>query len=94
MVGDDADLRLAGRDQSGTVRPDQLGAGVLDESAGANHVIEGDAFGDADDQPDAGGGRLHDGVSREWRGHEDPAHLSAGLPSGIGDGIEDRDAKV
>src|SRR6266513_1486522 len=82
----DADLRLARRDDAGTIRPDEarrlLGEVVLH----AHHVRDRDPLGDAHDQRHAGGRGLHDGVGRRERRHEDQ-----GAVGGLGlDRLRDR----
>ncbi len=94
MVGNDSHLGLTRGYQARTVGADELHPRVLNEGAGPHHVVERDALGDAHDQADAGGGRLHDGVGGEGRRHEDAADVGAGLPPGIDHGVEDRDAEL
>src|ERR1700737_2972552 len=94
VVGDDAHLGLTRGHQPRTVRPDEFDARILNERARPHHVIERDARGDADDQTDPGGGRLHDGIAGEGRGHEDAADVGAGLAPGVDYRVEDRDAEL
>ena len=62
------------------------------EFAGANHVQHRDSLGDADREPDPGGGRLHDRVGGERGRDEDPGDVGAGRGHRVGDGVEYRDA--
>ena len=59
---DDPDVRLPGRERPGAVRPDQADAATLDERVDPQHLVRGNALGDADDGPDAGVDRLVHGV--------------------------------
>ena len=90
----DADVALPGADDAGTVRTEQPGAGeLLDQPVVGDRLVLGrDALGDADDEGDAGLGRLDDGVGRApWR-HRDERCRRAGLLHRFGHGGEDRDA--
>ena len=93
VAGHDADAGLcAGGDDAGAVRPDE---GALSAEEGAldhDHVHHRDAFGDADDERDFGGGRFEDGVRGEGCGDEDDADVRAGGAHGLVDGGVDRDA--
>ncbi len=50
------------------------------------------AFGDGDDDFDAGVDRFQNGVGRERRRHEDHRGVGAGLLDRFGDGVEHRQA--
>ena len=79
VAGHDADLGLAGRDDAGAVRADQPRRGwSLEVALDPDHVEDRDAFGDADDERDAGVGRLEDRVGGERRRHEDHRGVGAG----------------
>ena len=56
-----------------------------------DHVVDGNAFGDADDQIEAGIDAFQNGVGGKRRRNEDGRSGGAGLLHGLGDGIEDRD---
>src|SRR3546814_5980755 len=58
----DADLAFARRDHARTVRTDQHGVRILRAQRGLDldHVVDRDAFGDADAHLDAGIGRFED----------------------------------
>ncbi len=57
----------------------------------AGFVVGGDAFGDGDDQVDAGGGGLHDRVGREGRRYK--RHCGVGIcgADSLGHSVEYRD---
>ena len=64
----DADLALAGRDDAGAVGADEARVRLrLQVLPGVDHVEGRNAFGDADDEGEAGVGRFHDGVGGEGR---------------------------
>ena len=54
-----------------------------------DHVEHGNAFGDGDDELDAGVDGFHDGVGGEGRRHEDDGGGGAGLLDGFAHGVED-----
>ncbi|MNT37545.1 hypothetical protein D3C72_1736850 [compost metagenome] len=64
----------------------RTGQHVLD----AQHVQHRDAFGDADDDLDAGSSGFQDRVSRVRRRHVDDRSVGAGALHGVGNGVEDR----
>src|SRR5207249_3924003 len=77
------------------VGADQPRAGVAaQEVLDPDHVLDRDALGDADDQRDARGRRLHDRVGGERRRHEDAGGVRARGLDRVGDGGEHRHAKV
>ena len=90
----DADLAFARRNDARTVRPDQPRFPSLEEVARANHVESRNAFGDADDQFDAGVRRFHDRVGGERRRNEDHGRVGSGLAARFFNGVEDVDAFV
>ena len=57
-----------------------------------DHVVDGNALGDADDEGNFGGNALDDGVGRAGRGDEDDADIGTGAAHGFGHGVEDGDA--
>ena len=90
IAGHDADAGLRrGGDDAGAVGPDEDALRTLERSLDLDHVEDGDAFGDADDQREAGGGSFEDGVGGERRGHEDNSDVGAGLADGLIDRGED-----
>src|SRR5665213_3856779 len=91
VPGHDADLALAGSDDAGTVGSNQARARVrLQIFPGLDHVVDGDAFGDADDQGESGVGGFHDSVGCVGRRHEDDGRVGAGGFHALGDGVEYR----
>ena len=93
-AGHDADLGFAGRDDAGAVGADEARLRVLELRPDLHHVVDRDAFGDADDQRQAGVFGFEDGVGGERRRHEDDGGVGAGLLYRLGDGVEDRPALV
>ena len=91
-AGHDADLADAGGDDAGAVGADDGDIFALDGGFDFHHVEDGDAFGDDDDQLDAGVDRFDDRVSGEGRGDEDARSVALGLFDRFGDGVEDRQA--
>src|SRR2546427_646754 len=68
---DDADVRLAGRERAGAVRADHRHPARADVVVDAEHLVGGQALGDADDRLDARVDRLVDRVRGEARRNED-----------------------
>lgn len=67
-AGHDADLALAWGDDTGAIGTDETGLGLrLEHVCYADHVVLGDAFGDADDEGDLGGDGFFDTGGGEWR---------------------------
>ena len=93
-AGHDADLAGAGRDDAGTVRPDQARIRARQRRAHLEHVQHRNAFGDADDQLDAGIGRFQNRIGRERRRHVDHRRIRAGLAHRRRDGIEHRQTQM
>ena len=60
----------------------------------ANHVVDGDPFGDTEDDFDASFGRFGDRISRACCWNEDAARVRAGLAHRIGHGVKHRDAVI
>src|ERR1700730_15452603 len=89
MAGHDADLALLGRDDAGTVGPDEPAARAAESALHHQHVEHRDALGDADDERHAGIDRLEDGVGGERRRHVDRRGGGAGLAYGLVDGVVD-----
>ncbi len=59
-----------------------------------DHVVDGNPFGDADDELHAGVGRLENRVRGEWRRDEDHRSVRARLADGVGNRVENRNALV
>src|SRR5690554_2003224 len=91
VAGHDADLACAGRDDAGAVRANEAAVGAFEVFLDLDHVEDGNAFGDADDQFDASFGRFHDGVGSERRRNEDHGCVCAGCGARFRDGVEDGD---
>src|SRR5215208_707799 len=91
---DDADLRLARRDEPRAVRADEARALLADERVDAGHVQHRDALGDADDQLHAGVRRLHHRVGRTVRRDVDDAGVGAGGLHGVVHRVEHGDAAL
>ena len=89
LRGDDPDVRLAGRERARAVRPEQPDAPRADVGVDAEHLVRGDALGDADDRVDAGVDRLVDRVGGERRRDEDHRRVRAVLAHRLGDRVED-----
>src|SRR3989304_5403043 len=53
ISGDDANLGLAGRQQTGAVRSNQAGNFLIEVITDAHHILHGHALRDADDEGDA-----------------------------------------
>ena len=88
-AGHDADFAFAGRDDAGTIRADQARFFEVDDGGDADHVDDGDAFGDADDQRHFGVGGFENGVGGVRRRNENYGSVGAGFFHGFGDGVED-----
>ena len=75
--------------QFGPIRRESVPCEVVVD---AQHVVRGNALGDADDRADARVRRLVDRVRGERRRHEHHRRVGAGLGHGLVHGVEDRDA--
>src|SRR5690349_19786418 len=88
----DADLGFLDRDHTRAVRADQPNVAAAQRALDLDHVVDRNAFGDADDQLDAGIGSFKNRVgAKRWR-HEDQGGVAFSLFDGIGHRIEDGDA--
>ena len=81
----------------GVMTPGQLGptkkrAAAAHHGADANHVEDGDAFGDADDEVQFGVDGFFYGGGGEGRGDIDDGDIGVGGGFRFGDGVEDGDA--
>ena len=83
---------------SGVITPGQFGptrwtSAVADDVVDADHVDDGHAFGDRDDDFAAGVDRFEDRIGGEGGRHEDHRGVGAFLLDGFEDGVEDRHAE-
>src|SRR5690606_31376666 len=92
VTGHDADLELVGRNETGAVGAQQQGLLVFSAHAVAHHqhVTDGDAFRDADDQVQVGVDRFPDGVSCACGRHVDDGDRRPGFGLRFLDGGIDR----
>src|SRR6185436_18915889 len=90
--GNDAHVGLARREHARAVGADQAGGAAAQVGVDAQHVVGGDALGDAHDELDAGVVGLEDRVGREaWR-YEDHGGVGPGRLHRGPHGVEDGDA--
>src|ERR1019366_2375937 len=88
-----ATLRIfarAGRDNARTIGPDESRPAAFRRPLHLHHVVDWDAFGDADHQLQAGFHPFEDRVGRKGRGHKNGRCRRPGLLHGLGHGVEDR----
>src|SRR3954453_13746459 len=100
----DADLRLARRDDAGAVRSDETRrrlarrgvarVRLLQVVVRLDHVVDRNAFRDADDQLHPGVRGFHHRVGRERRRHEDERAIRARFFARLAHAVEDRKAFV
>src|SRR5690606_16087305 len=90
----DADLALARSDDAGAVRADQAHAQLVALHFHFQHVESRHAFGDADDQLDAGECGFEDRILAECRRHVDHGSIGAGGGNCVGNGVEHRQTEV
>ena len=84
-------LALPGEMAPGAVRTHEPGIrAIFQERERAHHVKRGDAFRDADHQPQSCLGRFHHRIGRKGRRHEDDRRVGARRIHGVGDRIENR----
>ena len=89
---DDPDVRLAGRERARAIRAEQgdpLGPDVVVDP---QHVVRGQALGDADHRLDPGVDGLVDRIRGEPRRDEDHGRVRARLVDRLGHRVEDGDA--
>ena len=98
VAGRDADaaaavriLSLARGDDAGAIGTDQPRPLALHGALDLDHVVDGNALGDADDQVQPGIHALKNGVGGKGRRDKDSRSRRAGLLHGLGDGVEDGD---
>ena len=94
ISGHNPDSALVRRDDAGAVRPDQARGFALQVTLDPHHVHDGDAFGDADNQRDAGVGGFHNGVPGKRPRYEDDGRVRTGLLDGFLHRKKDRDFDV
>src|SRR5881397_886264 len=96
VTGHDADLRLAGRDDSRAIRPNQARTRPMlhQEVVRLHHVVHRDSLGDADDQLDAGVSGLHDRVGSERRRNKDQRARRSFFLTRLGHAVEHRESFV
>src|SRR5947199_10121414 len=83
-------LSCGGSDDAGAVRRDEARVPTSHGAFYANHILDGNAFGDGDDQLQSGIDTFENSVGSKWRRHENGRNSRARRPRGIGDGIENR----
>src|SRR6266851_8165720 len=93
-AGHDADFALARRNDARTIRADEACFIEVHNRRHANHVDDGDALGDANNERDLRIGGLENRVSREGRRNENHGSIRARGFRGIGDGVEHRALEV
>ena len=89
---DDPDVRLARRERARAVRAEHRHAARPDVGVDAQHLVRGQALGDADHGADPRVDGLVDRVGGEARRNEDHRRVRAGRLDGVDHGVEDRDA--
>src|SRR5206468_3736081 len=72
-----------------TIRPDEPRPAALHGAFHLHHVVDGNAFGDGDDEVEAGIDALKDRIGREWGRDEHGTGGRAGLFDRLGYGVED-----
>ncbi len=88
-AGHDADFAFAGGDDAGAIGADEARFFEVERGGDADHVDDGNAFGDADDERHFGVGGFENGVGGEWRRNENDGGVGAGGFYGFADGVED-----
>src|SRR5207247_11475520 len=89
-AGHDADFALARRNDAGAVRADEACFIEVHNRGHANHVDDGDALGDANNERDLRIGGFENRVSREGRWNENHGSIRARGFRGIVDSVEHR----
>ena len=79
------------RDNARTVGSNEAGLRANERAPNGNHVLHGDALGDADHQRDSGILGFQDRVSSTGRGHKNDADIRVGLTNSLLNRVEDRD---
>src|SRR2546426_5536730 len=86
----DANLRFIDSDHAGAVWSDQADIFATERALDLDHVVDWNAFGDANDQLDAGIGSFQDRIGTKRRGHKDQRGVTLGLLHSITHRIENR----
>src|SRR3990172_26095 len=94
VAGHDADPARSRGDDTRAVWPDQPYGSPGQISLGAHHVGNRYALGYADNDRDAGGCRLHDGIGRKRRRHVDDGGICPGCINGGGNRAKYRQGHV
>ena len=81
---------VARNNNSRTIWPDEAGLGAAHRLFDFHHVVDRDAFGDADDQIQPGVDPLENRIRGKWRGDENRRHRSARLLHSLTHGVKDR----
>ena len=90
VTGHDTDFALARCDDTRAVWTDKTSFVLLDQGGlDADHVLGGDALGDADGETDLGLHGVNDGLGGEGRWDVDDGGIGIGRLLGLGDGVED-----
>ena len=88
----DPDLGFINRDDAGTVWSDQANIATIERALDLDHVIDRDAFGNADDQLHAGIGGFQNRIGAERRWHKDQRGVALSLFDRVTNSIEDWNA--
>ena len=86
----DADLTLAGGDDTRAVGADEAGRLGGEVVLDLHHVQHRNTLGDADNQLNPGVGGFHDGVGGKRRRYQNHRGVAAGFVAGVLDRVEDR----
>src|SRR5262245_21776679 len=89
-TGHNADLRFIHCDNAWAVRPNQTDIFTMERAFHLNHVVDRNAFGNADDQLHTGIGCFQDRIGAKGRRYEDERSVALGLLHRIPHRIEDR----
>src|SRR5215469_5021688 len=81
-------LAFSGRNHARTVRPNQARFASLQEGRRADHIASWDAFGNADNQRNAGLGRFHDCVGGERRRNKNHRRVGVSVFHRFSDRVE------
>ena len=95
VTGHDTDFALAWCDDTGTVWSDETSFVLLDQGGlDADHVLGGDALGDADGETDLGLHGVNDGLGGEgWRDVDDGG-IGLDVGGGLGNRVENGQTKM
>ena len=91
VAGHDPDFAFTGGDDARAIRPDQDAVWFfLQKCFDLDHVENGNAFGDGDDDGNPRVGGFHDRVGGERWGYENHRRICPGSGNGLADRIENR----